>query len=61
MAKLTKRLNIKGIISIEDGTITEHDKELGDIEHNISDILKDFDNIEDVTLTLSHDQAIEGK
>lgn len=61
MAKLTKRLNIKGEIDIEKGTITEFDKELGEVEHSITDILTNFANVEDVTLTLSHDKIVEAQ
>ena len=61
MAKLNKRLSIKGFLDIDDRTITEHDKDVGDIIHNLDDILMRFNGLDDVTLTLSHDTLIEGK
>ena len=61
MAKENRRFNIKGVLDIDEGTITEHDKDLGDIVHKIDDILLRFNGQEDVTLTLSYDTLIEGE
>ena len=61
MAKENRRFSIKGVLDIDEGTITEHDKDLGDIVHKIDDILLRFNGQEDVTLTLSYDTLIEGE
>ena len=57
MAKLTKRLSIKGDISYEDKTITVYDKNIGEIVHSLDDIFLEFNGLE-ATLTLSHDKEI---
>lgn len=61
MAKENRRFSIKGVLDIDEGTITEHDKDLGDIVHKIDDILLRFNGQEDVTLTLSYDTIIDGE
>ena len=61
MAKENRRFSVKGSLCVEDGTITEHDKDLGDIVHKIEDILLRFDGQDDVTLTLSYDTLVEGE
>ena len=61
MAKENRRFNIKGVLDIDEGTIIEHDKDLGDIVHKIEDILLRFDGQDDVTLTLSYDTLVEGE
>ena len=58
MAKINKRLTIKGIIDYENKLIIESDKDLGDIEHKFEDIFIEFNGLDDVTLTLSHDKII---
>lgn len=60
MAKETKRLTVKGTLSVEDNTITETDKDLGDIVHRVSDILERFDG-DEVSLSISRDITIEGE
>ncbi len=61
MAKENRRFSIKGVLDIDEGTITEHDKDLGDIVHKIDDILLRFNGQEDTTLTLSYDTIIDGE
>ena len=61
MAKLNKRLSIKGLIDYESKTITEFDKELGEIEHKLDDLFLEFNGLDDVTLTLSYDKSITPK
>ena len=61
MAKKNTRLTVKGFLDVDNNTITEYDKDLGDIEHNLRDLLTRFDMLDDVTLTLAHDEIIEGK
>lgn len=61
MAKINKRFSIKANIDFENNELTEYDKEIGEVKHSLSDIFKQFSNIDDVTLTLSHDEMIEGK
>ncbi len=60
MAKETKRVTAKGYLNIEDGTITEIDKELGEVIHKISEILERF-NGEEISLSISYDTVIEGE
>lgn len=61
MAKLSKRLTVKGVISYndEEKVIVEMDKDLGEIEHKFDDIFADFVDLDDVTLTLAHDKIIQ--
>ena len=61
MAKKNTRLTVKGFLDVDNNTITEYDKDLGDIEHNLRDLLTRFDMLDDVVLTLAHDEIIEGK
>ena len=61
MAKITKRLNVKGLIDYDERTITEFDKDMGEIVHKFEDIFIEFNLVEDVVLTLSHDKIIEVK
>ena len=58
MAKLNKRLTVKGLIDYENKEIVEFDKDLGEIHHKFEDIFIEFNGLDDVTLTLSHDKAI---
>lgn len=58
MAKINKRLTVKGEIDYEKKVIVEYDKDLGEIEHSFDDIFVEFSNLDDVTLTLSHDKII---
>ncbi len=60
MAKETKRVTAKGYLSVEDGTIIEIDKELGEVIHKISEILDRFDG-EEVSLSISYDTVIDGE
>lgn len=61
MAKQTTRLNIKGMLDIDNGEILEFDKDIGEIKHKIHELLLPFNGIDDVTLTVSYDKVIEGK
>ena len=60
MAKETKRVTAKGYLSVEDGTITEIDRELGEVIRKISEILDRFDG-EEVSLSISYDTVIDGE
>jgi hypothetical protein len=60
MAKKNTRLTIKGFLDIDEKTITEHDKDLGDVVHRLDDLFLNFNGLDDVTLTLTHDEVIEG-
>lgn len=57
IAKINKRLTVKGQIDYENGVIIEFDKDVGEIEHKFSDIFLEFNGLE-ATLTLSHDKEI---
>lgn len=59
VAKLNKRLTVKGIINYQDKEVIEFDKDLGEIRHSFDDIFAEFINLEDVVLTLSHDKIID--
>lgn len=58
IAKINKRLTVKGQIDYENGVIIEFDKDAGEIEHKFSDIFLEFNGLDDVTLTLSSDKII---
>lgn len=58
LAKKTKRLNIKGDIDYKNQTITEYDKDVGEIVHKFEDIFVEFDGLENTTLTLAYDEVI---
>lgn len=59
MAKVSKRLTVKGLINYRDKEIIEFDKELGEIKHSFDNIFAEFTYLEDVVLTLSYDKIIE--
>ena len=59
MAKLNKRLTVKGLIDYDNKEIIEFDKDLGEIKHKFEDIFLEFNGLDDVTLTLSHDKVLE--
>lgn len=59
MAKLNKRLTVKGLIDYDNKQIIEFDKEKGEIPHKFEDIFLEFNGLDDVTLTLSHDKVLE--
>lgn len=59
MAKLNKRLTVKGFIDYDKKVIIEFDKDKGEIEHKFEDIFLEFNGIDDVVLTLSHDKILE--
>lgn len=61
MAKKNTRLTVKGFLDVDNNTITEHDKDLGDIEHNLKDLLVRFNGLDDVSIAISHDEIIEGE
>lgn len=59
--KINKRLTIKGDIDFEQGVITQYDKDLGEINFTLEEIFLEFNGLEDVTLTLSHDRKPKEK
>lgn len=58
MAKLTKRLNIKGQLDLANNIFTEFDKDLGEITHNLTELLSEFDLVDEVTLSASSDSVV---
>lgn len=58
MAKINKRMTIKGVLDIKNNEFIEFDKELGELKHSLSDLCVGFDLVDDVSLTLSYDQII---
>lgn len=54
--KINKRLTVKGDIDFEQGVIVQFDKDLGEIHFTLEEIFLEFNGLEDVTLTLSHDR-----
>lgn len=60
MAKITKRLNIKGMLDIDNGEFLEFDKDIGEIKHKLDSLLLPFNGVDGVTLTASLDTEIEG-
>lgn len=61
MAKINKRLSIKGFCDYDSREFIEFDKDVGEIKHKLDDLFLEFNGLEDVTLTLSHDKLIEGE
>ena len=59
MAKISKRLVVKGLIDYENKRVIEFDKDKGEIEHKFEDIFLEFNGLDDVTLTLSHDKVLK--
>lgn len=59
MAKISKRLTVKGLIDYDNGQIIEFDKEKGEVVHKFEDIFLEFNGIDEVSLTLSHDRVLE--
>lgn len=58
MAKLTKRLSIKGILDLKNNQFIEFDKDVGKITHNLDNLFAEFDNLDSVTLTLAYDDVV---
>lgn len=61
MAKQTVKFSIKGVLDVKNGKMYEYDKDLGEMVHNISDLLEDFDGKEDAILTIAYKNVIEGE
>ena len=59
LAKINKRLTVKGFVDYENRQIIEFDKDDGEIRHSFDNIFIQFNGLDDVTLTLSHDKIIE--
>lgn len=58
MAKLSKRLTVKGTIDYKNLCIIEYDKEGNETIHGFEDIFIEFNDLDDVILSLSHDKII---
>ena len=61
MAKLSKRLTVKGMIDYENLCVIEYDKEGNETMHKFEDIFTKFKNLDDVILTLSYDETVQGE
>ena len=58
MAKKKISLSIKGLLDIENKTITEFDKEMGELTHNLEDLLLPFNGLENISLSVSFDAEV---
>lgn len=58
MAKKKISVSIKGLLDLENRTITEFDKNEGEITHKLDDLLINFNGLDNVSLSLSYDSEI---
>lgn len=58
MAKKKISISIKGLLDLENRTITEFDKNAGEITHKLDDLLLPFNTLDNVNLSLSYDSEI---
>lgn len=59
--KINKRLTLKGQILYDEKKFVTFDKELGEQEYSFDEIFAEFDNLEDVSIAISHDTIIEAQ
>lgn len=59
MAKITKRTAIKGYLDLEEGTMTEFNKE-GEATYKLEDLLMPYHGIDNVAIVISYDSEIDG-
>ena len=61
MAKRKMGLSIKGLLDWENKTITEFDKNLGEITYKLDELLLPFNGLDSVNISISYDSEIEPK
>lgn len=54
--KINKRLTIKGDIDFGNDKISTYNKDGEETSYSLESIFEEFEGLEDVTLTLSHDR-----
>ena len=59
MAKRKMGLSIKGLLDLENKTITEFDKNEGEIIYNLDELLLPFNGLEPVSINIAYDSEIE--
>lgn len=58
MAKKKLSLTVKGLLDIDEGTITEFHKELGEITHRLDTLLLPFNGLDSVNISISFDSEV---
>lgn len=58
MAKKKISLSIKGLLDLDNKTITEFDKNLGELTHNLDEILLPFNGLDSVSMSISYDSEV---
>ncbi len=58
MAKETRRVTVKGLLDVDEGTITEFLKDEGEITHKLHDLFLPFNGCENVNINISFDTDI---
>lgn len=58
MAKKTHRVTAKGLLDVDEGTITEFLKDEGEITHKLYDLFLPFNGCENVNINISFDDEI---
>lgn len=59
MAKRKISISIRGLLDLENKTITEYDKKTEtEIVHNLDDLFLPFNSLEDINISLSYDSEI---
>lgn len=61
MAKRKMGLAIKGQLDLDEGTITEFDKNLGELTYKLDDLLLPFNGLDSINISISYDSEIEPK
>lgn len=51
-------LTIKGLLDVEEKTVTEFHKELGELTYKLDDILLPFNGLDSVNISVSYDSEV---
>ncbi len=58
MAKETRKVSVKGLLDVDEGTITEILKDEGERTHKLYDLFLPFNGCENVNINISFDTDI---
>lgn len=61
MAKRKMGLAIKGLLDLDERTITEFDKNIGEVTYKLDDLLLPFNGLDSINISISYDSEIEPK
>lgn len=58
MAKETRRVSVKGLLDVDNGTVTEFLKDEGEMTHRLYDLFLPFNGCDNVNINISFDAEI---